>query len=240
MVPKPALEASSDTNLIGGEPLAVDEWLGDSNHPCDQDIDCMILWAEKSLGSVYFEDAIRQFYIENGKVFHDDHFYHQRMNYFMDMFIFEHVLPENLGSKTTFEIFQNKSTPLTSLSTGVHSIFQVIRVSQEKLVLKDLIANVSYEVAARPGESFRGIERGQVIQGFIYIVGSQKYLSKGVMTHPKSATAIIKKLAKKHSKSNKYTTKDILATIASFLVKNQRLAHVETRTIYKEILSQFS
>src|SRR5690606_37505465 len=111
-----------------------------------------------------------------GRVFHDDFFYHQRMSYFLDYFTFvrpiQGSLRENDQGSTPYKIFmaspyllENQASELVcrrfaALENFRHSLFQIVKISKNRMVLRDLLDRQKFEIRSDNRIFFQGFTPG--------------------------------------------------------------------------------
>jgi hypothetical protein len=213
----------------------------------DDLIENLIAWTHLVAGDTEIVAAREQFFADNGKVFHDDSVYDARMSYFFDLLLFERALPaggerqlmtpyerflqvvEQRGSEISDAVLRR----LKVLGDFRHSVFQLLKVDPQTIVLQDLLNDTRVTVSARPGETFRGLERKTLIQGFVFMMGETNHLSHGLILHPAKTTRVVKKLLKQAQKSESFSRKTVLSRLASLQVRHLRHRHVDPKTIYQ-------
>ncbi len=220
--------------------IAIDVNFADVSHPCDVAIENIVHWVQERFGAVQLVKAKDEFFAKTGKVFHDEEHYHRRMSYFIDFFVFQRPLE---SPAFTYEGITPHDAYLAEFPGQEpimfrHSLFRVNRKQKDKLVLKDLFSNKLVLISSRPSESFLGVEKGHLLQGFVYSVGMENLLSRGVLFHSDSALPFLKKAIKILKKVGNHSEVKFLAHTASCQLRQFRLAHIESKHIYKDLLGQ--
>ncbi len=212
----------------------------------DDLIELIISHANEHAGKAEIVAASERFFMENGKVFHDDTFYDTRMTYFFDHFVFERPLSSRSGGPlaTPYEHFlaavcdQNVTvTPpvsalLLQLRDYRHSLFQIAKLDLKKMVLTDLLVPCRVTVTAKPGETFIGLDKKTIFQGFVFPHGEESQLSPGIVLHPQRGSRLIKKFVKQAQKTENFSRKLTLARLASLQLRYLRHRHVDPKSIY--------
>ena len=224
--------------------------LNDKITDVDDFLEALIGWTHELVGTAEIVSASERFYLDYGKVFHEDSFYDVRTTYFFDYFIFERKLSaasassESLSGLTPCQLFMTRShTEVPSLPKEVsdtlvalgnfrHSIFEIQRLSETNMSIVDLLDSTKVVVQAKPRENFRGLEKKTIFQGFIFNLGNFHFLSSGLVLHPIKANRLIKKHIKLSLK-NATNRKNILAQLANIQLRHLRHRHVHPKLIYQ-------
>lgn len=213
----------------------------------DDLIESLIAWTHRVVGDSEIVAAREQFFVDNGKVFHDDSVYDTRMSHFFDGFLFERTLAGGSAKPlaTPYETFMERllargdDVPsdvrrrLGELSSFRHSLFEIGKVQEKSVVIQDLITPAKLTAVARTGETFRGLERKTVFQGFVFELDGKLHLSQGLILHPPKATKIVRRLLKLAQKSDNFTRRGFLCRMASYQVKHLRHRHVDPKALYQ-------
>lgn len=249
------LETANERRVTAKQLAALDD------PTVDDLIEALIAWTHQTVGDAEIVAARDQFFLENGKVFHDDSVYDARMSYFFDLLLFERALTGGSARPLTTpyeqfvkELDDRAASPLSSpggvpdvvlrrvkaLGDFRHSLFQIQKIDTTSVVLQDLISDNKVTAIARPGETFRGLEKKTLIQGFLFSMEPRgkgpapTHLSQGLILHPAKATRTIRRLLKTAKKSENFARKSFLAKLATLQVRHLRHRHVEPKTIYGE------
>jgi hypothetical protein len=219
-------------------------------------LDGLTIWAHDHYGVGEIVKAREQFQLETGKIFPDDLVHLSRNAYFFDVFIFERSIEKDrsmnghLFAATPYEVFFTilEKNPhlklevverLRRIGDFRHSLFSIDRVYPQGLVVKDLISEQKISVVAKAQESFRGLRRSQVIQGFLYRMGDGFQLSPGIILHPPSARKILKQYIRLIQRDHTVSRTKLLAKLAYINIKYIRLKHVDPKITYKSEIEGF-
>ena len=224
--------------------------LSDKITDVDDLLEALIGWTHELVGTAEIVNASERFYLDYGKVFHDDSFYDMRTTYFFDHFIFERKLSvtsaraESVSGLTPCQLFMARahsegpalpkevSDTLEAIGNFRHSIFQIQRLSEKNMAIVDLLDSAKLVVQAKPRENFRGLEKKTIFQGFIFNLGNYYCLSSGLVLHPIKANRLIKKQIKLSLK-NGTNHKNILPQLANIQLRHLRHRHVHPKLIYQ-------
>lgn len=242
MVLEPVTNASQRPRPTTTHFFAADRDVGgEATDPYDQALESLLHWVNKTLGSETLVSAKEEFYWKNGKVFPDDPFFHERMGYFTDFFVFQRVLDMNhrdFVGQTPFEVFRQESSAVENfpIQSVHHSIYQVLKSKDTELVIEDLLKVQKFSIGARKGESFKALQKKDIFQGFVYLGKERNQLSRGLVYHPSNGVRQIRKLVKNHLKSKEFDELKFLAGMARHQLKYSRHKNVDPKLIYENFV----
>ncbi len=205
----------------------------------DRCLETIIDWVNRDFGMNALVEAKEEFFWKTGKVFYDDEFFHQRMSYFTDFFLFQSPLSvanPALAGMTPLQAYcelfvEDNVWPLKDVR---HSLFCVQKVKEQEMHIVDMLCDDKYTITKRENETFRGVTKKQVFQGFVYIAGSRNLVSRGLVFHPEEAISGIKKYLKKAKKERGFDEMTFLARLARQQLRHLRHRHVDPKLIYSE------
>lgn len=231
--PRPA-KAGAEAQVVGQSHVTVDDSiLGLEGSPVDKALDSMLYWVNQEYGEELIVKAKDDFYWRNGKVFHEDDFYPSRMTYFVDQFIFQYIPSRASGRTLTLFDLYREEHPLSAIKAVRHSIFRVRSLGKEKLKIIDLLTNKQLVVKRRQNETFFGIKRKQILQGYIYHCGDDLFLSLGLVFHPAACTKPILRYIADVKTAGRYDAAAVLSRFARLQLRHKRHAHVDPTVIYQ-------
>lgn len=233
-------DISTVSNNKLSDPL---ELLQQSHDPSLADlIDAIIYWIQVSYGVDEFVLAQTEFQRLTGKVFYDDSFYHQRMGYFLDYFIFERpfsggldpqaVKPSAFHSFLSSDYFislkfqERLANRFNQLESFQHSLFQITKVAKGRMTIKNLFTKDKVVIFNEEEFFFRGFAKGWIIQGFLFHIGSVHILSQGMVLHPPQVLKLVKKMVGGWKKKNEQDHFPLLSQLA-----RNNLAYLRHRNI---------
>lgn len=239
------------------EPSLVRSLMGGTIPELEEMLDGLTVWAHNTYGVDELVAAREIFHAQTGKVFPDDPMHLTRTAYFFDHFLFErpvrHGLPkeQHLLAATPYEIFccalRATARPepdlwgrLLGLSNYRHSLFSIERVAMQNLVVQDLASKERLAIIAKPGESFRALQKSQVIQGFVYRFGNAFQLSPGLILHPQGASKFLRKTIDLLRNEALFSRRVFLAKTAYVNMRHLRLKHVDPKVTYKTEFEAFA
>lgn len=224
-------------------------------------LEAIAVWAQRCLGTSEIVAAAEQFASAFGKVFHDDSFYSMRTSYFFAHFLFERPLPAaaaaalGLGEDSTpFELFLAQVQRLalaggtaakvmghlTDLRDFRHTVMQITKLQEKTMQLQDLLQPGRMSVRANPQESFRGLDRSHLLQGFVFRFGDSYRLSGGLILHPAKTTWMVKRFIAAQRRRGNLQPGTLTSRLAVAQLRYMRLRHVDPKTIYKPELNSLA
>jgi hypothetical protein len=219
----------------------------------DDLMEWFIAWTHQTFGTAEVVNGSERFYLDHGKVFHDDSFYNARTAYFFDHFIFERRVSSNSIQIRTAEGITPHELLLAELATLQeampqhlikrmqcfgnfrHSLFQILKVTDKSMVIQDLIFPAKISVTVKPLETFRGLEKRTIFQAFVFPFDNTHQLSSGIVIHPQKANWLIKRWVKQQRGKGDFTAKTLLSRLATVQIRHLRHRHVHPKLIYQAI-----
>jgi hypothetical protein len=197
---------------------------------------------EYTTGEYYPEvyQAKQEFFERAGIVYEDDLEFEQRMNLFMDWYLFDRDLPGVdlppiryfiRQHATEFSVEQKQI--YEDLSTSLHSIFYLKRFSLfgKNLVVQDLFSRKSFTVNdARLKQAF---SRGDIFEGRIFLHQGKWYFAQGFCFHPVEMRSFILGEIKKIRFQDKSRHLKLILQLAQMKLKHTRFSHIDVQHIYE-------
>ena len=206
------LATPSDISEILSEKINPLDRLQSREVEIDDLFDAAIHWSESVFGHEEFAKGLSRFETEAGRVFPDESFYNERMEYFLNFFLFDIKLQNKKADfkqtpyksffdfcrQLEFSINKDALYKLELLGNFKHSIFSIKRMRNDNTIMvKDLKSDQKFKVVSRHYKSFLGLKKGELIQGLLFPWDSVFMLSSGFLIHPRKAKSfILKKFCK--------------------------------------------
>ncbi len=214
--------------------IAIDIFVGgDVQTATDRFVEDLIQRFVAKHGTEAIIEAKEEFFRHGGKIFAEDDNYHQRIYYFLNHFIFERPLDRFNRSTPFLEYLVDKEGE-SEVDGFTHSLFKIIKIKPDHLILKDLFTDKRVRVQKQEHEVFEGISKGDVFQGILLHKGEFLHLSRGLVFHPAKAHKIILSRLKDERKHQRYGKDQLLFTFARQQLKHSRLKHVDPKLVYQE------
>ena len=232
-----ALRSAPSSAAAGRDPMAHLTSLPEAH--LDDLVETIIAWSHEVLGADEIVTATERFHLDAGKVFHDDTFYDSRMSCFLDHFLFERQVTGR--GLTPFLLFMDSFASelpadlqrrLAALADHRHSLFRITKILPTSMVVEDLLQPSKLSVVARRGETFRGLDKKMMFQGFVFRDGDVWQLSHGIVLHPTRAQRLVRKFLKLAKKTGEFASTAWLWRLASLQIRHLRHRHVDPKLIY--------
>jgi hypothetical protein len=215
--------------------VAIDVYVGgEEQTETDRFIEDLLQVYVSRHGTRAIATAKEEFFLSCGKIFAEDDYYHQRIYYFLNHFVFERGFSSSVRATPFLEYLETADGQATPVDGFTHSLFKIAKVKPDHLFLKDLFSDNKIRIEKLEGQVFGGIEKGDVFQGFLLHHGSRTFLSRGLIFHPSRSHKIIANLLKQERKAQKFGKDQILRGLAKQQLKHTRLKHVDPKLVYLE------
>ncbi len=179
------------------------------------------------------------YFARTGKVFEDDPMYENRMNAFLEWFIFDRTLEKTAIPPVRLyaemfdgEASEEERTSLRQLEHTNHSLFEFVSGDSSKIRLKDLFDGKTYVVEARP--IYSGIRRGDILDARLLTLGETQILSDPFWVHPLEVRTYILSEVKKVAGTSREKWLELLLELADRKLKSERYRHLKPESIYSE------
>ncbi len=197
--------------------------------------------SEFTTGEYYSEvfRAKEEFLERAGVVHEDDLEYEQRMNLFMDWYLFDRDLPGVDLPPIRYYIRQHQSEfsaedrqIFEDLSNSIHSLFLLSRFTLfgRNLIVQDLFSRKKYTVAD-PKLKF-AFSKGDIFEGRIFPHEGKWHFATGFCFHPVEMRSFITGEIKKIRFQEKSRHLKLILQLAQMKLKHQRFSHIDVKHIY--------
>jgi hypothetical protein len=185
-----------------------------------------------------FAVAKEAFFAAAGKVFPDDPIYNQRMEYFLEYFVFQRPFEipiEGIANVTPYELFARlgRKPELCVIDSVRHSIFEILKVKEDQITITDLLIDERLTVHQVSKASIFEIIKKELFQGFVFFNEGTVTLGRGLIFHPKQVNKIIRKNLKKAMKKPEGNGEESLFALARQQLKSYRHHNVHPKQIYQ-------
>jgi hypothetical protein len=190
----------------------------------------------------YYPEVFRakqEFFERAGVVHDDDAEFEQRMNLFMDWYLFDRDLPGVDLPPIRYYVRQHQAefTPeekqiFDNLSSSVHSVFLLKRFGwfSKHLIIQDLFSRKSYSVI--DPKLKHAFSRGDIFEGRIFSHEGKWHFAQGFCFHPIEMRSFIMNEIKKIRFQDHSRHLKLILQLAQMKLKHQRYAHIDVKHIY--------
>lgn len=197
-------------------------------------LDRLIEYASEPCFAESLAAAREIFYAKAGKTNEDDRDFIQRMNTFLEWFIFDYR-PEGAGTRSVYDKFLDEKRKETSsadminwiaLSRQVHSMFLVRSCASGVTTVRDLAGRRNYVVT---GDDH--LEAGDILESRVICVGKGCFFTYTHVLHPKTALRPIRAELKKYR--NKPLGEELFFKLQGMQLKWRRFRQISIEDIYR-------
>lgn len=195
-----------------------------------------------------FLDAVREakgrYFRATGEVFEDDPFFEQRMNGFVEYYLFDWEAAPG-GKSTTAVILSREQAVLPpdelvafgGFDRNVHSIFEFKKKKGDLVTVLNLYDDETYQVYER--RALAGLEKGDIFDARLLPFGDKLHFSNAFVFHPKAVRKFIAAELKIARKTGIGRPTDVLHRMAYLRLRFDRFRRVDVTKIYsKETMDQ--
>lgn len=194
----------------------------------------LVTFATKPSNSDELQMARDYYFGRTGQVFEDDPDFNQRMNTFLEWYVFDYK-SGGAETSTMFEKFVDSKREsfsneemifLMTIGKHVHSIFKVKPCGNGEIKIKDLVSGMVYRL-----ESDDNLEKGDLLERRLVCIENGCCFFQTYCLHPKLAYKPLSKELKKRKKSG--LKMDFFITLQAMQVKWRLSRRIEVRDIYR-------
>ena len=185
------------------------------------------------------EKAKDEFFALSGVVHEDSNLYLERINLFLDWYIFDRTLDDDdLTPVTLFydrhhERFNSdEETFYGGMTRSISSLFMVKSVSSNSVVVKDMFCGKRYKVNDNYVLSL--VNKGDMFQGRLIPVKRGYVFSRGFCFHDQDGRSYIETEIRKIKNMGKLYHQSFMMKLALMKLKVEEYPHVPIRNIYNE------
>ncbi len=186
-------------------------------------------------------DARSRFFAAYGEPHEEDRSYEPRQNGALDAYLYDYRPAE--GAPTTLEEFLAAEAAglepeavraFEDLAQNVHALFEVRRISEGKVRLRDVFTGKDHDVTER--RQLVGLEKGDLLEARLLPYQGSLYFSGAFLYHPREARrAILAEVKRRKKAAGRGGTPDVaglLALLSRMAFKLERYRNVRLESIY--------
>jgi len=186
-----------------------------------------------------FEQEVRKarsdFFQMTGTAFEEDPFYEERLDLFLEWYIFTRPLAAyDLPPVKLFylekekELSDEERAVYHGFTQNVHSLYQLKKVRGDNLVLEDLFTGKQVTVVEK--KSMMTV--GDVFEARLVPYHGTYYFGKGFCFHPPQTKSFIVKCINKIKHLDEDFKNKLLLDLAQMKLKHDRYPHIDVKYIY--------
>ena len=185
------------------------------------------------------QKAREEFFEQSGTVHEDSPVYKERMDLFLDWYVFDRKLEED--DLTPVELFIERNTDKFSneekqvfdgMIDSISSLYLVKEVSSSRLRVKDMFTGKSYKV--EEPELVDLLNKGDIFQGRIVPFMGGFVFSEGFCFHDQEARSYMESEIRKIKSMPKHYHHSFMMKLALMKLKTMEYNHVPIKYIYSD------
>jgi hypothetical protein len=185
------------------------------------------------------EKAKYEFFTVSGTVHEDSPNFLERINLFLDWYVFDRKLDnddltplEFYWEKHISSFLEEERALFEGMRAFISSIFLVKAVNRERVKVKDLFSGATYDVVDTYVINL--VNKGDVFQGRLIPLGGKNVFSKGFCFHPQETIGYIKSEIRKIKNMGHLYHTAFMTRLALMKLKTEEYSHVPVEHIYSE------
>lgn len=198
-------------------------------------------------GEGYLEavrDAKARYFRVAGEVFEDDPFFEQRMNCFLEYYLFDYSAGPGGKSTTALVIERGKETlsadelvAFAGFDRSIHSVFELKKKSGDLLHVVNLYDGENYEVFER--RTLAGLDKSDIFEARLMPFGDKLHFSNAFVFHPKEVKKFVVTELKSFKEQGHPKPTAVVHRLAYLRLKFDRFRRVDAAKIYsRETMAQ--
>ena len=185
--------------------------------------------------------AKREHFERHGEPHEEDRSYEARLNGMLDHYLYD-FRPAG-GAGTTLERFveaegrslsPEELAAYRDLAAGVHGLFEVRKIADGVLRLRDVFSGKDLDVTER--RNVAGLDKGDLLEARMLPFGGELFFSGAFLYHPREVRKLIlaevKRLKKEAGKGETPDVAAFLGVLARMAMKLERYRNVRLESIY--------
>jgi hypothetical protein len=190
----------------------------------------------------YYEEVRRakeEFFSRVGQVAEGSENFETQMKAFLDWFLFDRNLEKSEICPIKLFVFDhaNNFPPeereiFRDLAKSVHSLFELLKVKESDIYIKDLFSSEKYIV--EDSEIYSGFNKGDIFEGRLIKFRDRMVFGPSFVFHPKECQAFISKEIKKVRNLDPKHQLKLIHRFAMMKMKCEQYSHIDVKNIYTE------
>jgi hypothetical protein len=190
----------------------------------------------------YYEEvklAKEEFFARVGQVAEGSDKFETQMNAFLDWYLYDRPLLKSEICPVKMFVFdhlksvsQEEHDIYHDLTKSNHSIFELLKVKEGDVYLKDLFSGEKYIV--EDSDINLGFTKGDVFEGRLIRFKDKLVFGSSFVFHPTDVKSFIVKEIKKVRSLDPKTHLKLMHRLAMMRIKSEQYTHIDVRHIYTE------
>lgn len=173
----------------------------------------------------------------------DDTSYERLISCFQNWYLFDRPMDDGRGTPVqvfaaTAGLSAKERSLLGAMAANIHSLFEVLRISEGGLTLRDLFTSEVLRVSER--RTLAGLDKGDILEARLLPVGNKLVFSSGAFTfHPRQARHIILQAVDRIRMQGGVTPGELMSKLRALNFRyTDRFRHrVPVEKVYEEIIT---
>jgi hypothetical protein len=203
--------------------------------------DKLLAWATAEPRKEQLLTARRLYFGAYGEPHEEDRTYEARINGMLDFYLYDFRPAEGGGTRLEefllaqeAELEPGERQAFQDLAQNVHTLFEVRRISDGKVRLRDTLTGKDFDVVER--RQLVGLEKGDVLEARLLPHDGALVFSGAFLYHPREARkpilAEVKRRKKAAGKGGQPDVPELLALLSRMAFKLERYRNVRLESIY--------
>ena len=190
----------------------------------------------------YYEEIKRakeEFFERVGKVAEGSEKFESQMNAFLDWYIYDRPLTKAEICPVKMYVFDHLKNEdpaehdiFQDLTKSVHSLFELLKVKNGDIYVKDLVSSEKYIV--EDSDINMGFTKGDVFEGRLIKFRDRLVFGSSFVFHPVECRSFIMKSIKKVRSLDAKQHLKLIHRLALMRIKSEQYAHIDVKHIYTE------
>jgi hypothetical protein len=173
----------------------------------------------------------------------DDTSYERLISCFQNWYLFDRPMDDGRGTPVqvfaaTAKLTAKERSLLGAMAANIHSLFEVLRLTDGGLTLRDLFTSEVLRVSER--RTLAGLDKGDILEARLLPVGDKLVFSSGAFAfHPRQARGIILQAVDRIRMQGGVTPGELMSKLRALNFRyTDRFRHrVPVEKVYEEIIS---
>ena len=173
----------------------------------------------------------------------DDTSYERLISCFQNWYLFDRPMDDGRGTPVqvfaaTAKLSAKERSLLGAIAANIHSLFEVLRLTDGGLTLRDLFTSEVLQVSER--RTLAGLDKGDILEARLLPVSDRLVFSSGAFAfHPRQARGIILQAVDRSRMEGRVTPRQLMSKLRALNFRyTDRFRHrVPVEKVYEEIIS---